>query len=53
MNVDNEGSAGFFNAIVGCMSILPIALPLGIKAYMVFYGNSEVRAIGRDNSWQL
>lgn len=53
VNVDNEGSAGFFNAIVGCMSILPIALPLGIKAYMVFYGNSEVRAIGRDNSWQL
>ena len=53
VNVDNEGSAGFFNIVVGCMSILPIALPLGIKAYMVLYGNSEARAITRDNAWEL
>jgi len=53
VNVDNEGSAGFFNAVVGGMSILPIVLPLGIKAYMVMYGDSEARAIGRDNAWEL
>jgi len=53
VNVDNEGSAGFFNVIVGCMSILQIALPLGIKAYMLLYGSSEARAITRDNAWQL
>jgi hypothetical protein len=53
VNVDNEGSAGFFNAVVGGMSILPIALPLGIKAYMVFSGNGEARAIGRENAWQV
>ena len=51
VNVDNEGSAGFFNAVVGGMSILPIALPLGIKAYLVFYGEREARAIGRDSAW--
>jgi hypothetical protein len=53
VNVDNEGSAGFFNAVVGGMSILPIVLPLGIKAYMVMYSGSEARAIGRDNAWEL
>jgi len=53
VNVDNEGSAGFFNAVVGGMSILPIALPLGIKAYLVIYSNREARAIGRDNAWEL
>jgi hypothetical protein len=51
INVDNEGSAGFFNAIVGGMSILPIALPLGVKAYITLYGNAESRAIGRDAAW--
>ena len=53
VNVDNEGSAGFFNVVVGCMSILPIALPLGIKVYMVCYGSSEARAITRESAWQL
>jgi hypothetical protein len=53
VNVDNEGSASFFNVVVGCMSILPIALPLGIKAYMVFKGSSRERAISRDNAWEL
>ena len=51
VNVDNKGSASFFHAVVGGMSILPIALPLGIKAYMVFYGDREARAIWRDNAW--
>lgn len=52
VNLDNEGSAVFFNAIVGVMSVLPIALPLGIKVWLVVYGDGEARAIQRDNAWE-
>ncbi len=38
VNMDGKGDSGFFSYIVGFMSIVPIALPILIKAYLKFFG---------------
>jgi len=45
INLDGEGDSGVFKGIVGCMSIVPIGLPIFIKLYVRFFGGLEVRAV--------
>lgn len=45
MNLDGQGSAQFFGGIIAAMSILPIALPLVMRAYIQMYGSLEMRML--------
>ena len=48
MNLDGEGDSGFFTGIVGFLSIVPIGLPIFIKAYVRFFGGLEARMMLKD-----
>ncbi len=52
MNLDGEGDSNFFTGIVGFLSILPIALPVGIKVYVKLFGDMEMRMMVKDSEWE-
>jgi hypothetical protein len=41
VNVDNEGSAGFFNGLVGFLCVIPIAMPVLIPIGTLLFGNKD------------
>ena len=40
LNLDNDNSATFFSGIVGVMTVVPVALPFGLQAYIRLGGFS-------------
>ena len=52
VNLDGEGDSGFFTGIVGCMSIVPIGLPIFIKLYVRFFGGLEARMMLKDAEFE-
>jgi hypothetical protein len=52
VNLDGEGDSGFFTGIVGCMSIVPIGLPIFIKLYVRFFGGLEARMMLKDTEFE-
>lgn len=52
VDIDGEGDARFFTGIVGVMSIVPVALPIVIHAYVRFLGSLDARAIAKDSEWE-
>ena len=51
VDLDGQGSARFFGGIVAVMAILPIALPLVMRAYIQMYGSLEMRMLVKDSKW--
>ena len=51
VDVDGQSGSGFFTAIVGALSIVPIALPLFIKVWLKLYGGLEARMAVKDSEW--
>ena len=41
VNVDNEGSAGFFSGLVGFLCIVPVAMPFLIPLGTLLFGNKD------------
>ena len=52
VNLDGEGDSRFFTGIVAVMSIVPVALPVIIHAYVRFLGSLDARAIAKDSEWE-
>ena len=51
VDLDGQGGSGFFSFIVGVLTVVPIALPLILKAYIKLYGGLEARMLAKDSSW--
>ena len=52
MNLDGDSSKAFFSYVVGVLTVLPIAIPLGIRAYVQLGGfgkqSKEMKHVFRD-----
>lgn len=51
VDVDGQAGSGFFSAVVGALSIVPIALPIIIKVWLKLYGGLEARMAVKDAEW--
>ncbi len=49
--MDGQSGSAFFTAVVGALSIVPIALPIVIKVWLKLYGGLEARMAVKDAEW--
>ncbi len=52
VNLDGEGGSRFFGGIVGVLIFVPVALPILLKLYVRFFGDTEMRMLVNDSTWE-
>ncbi len=51
VDVDGSQASSFYSYLVGAMMLIPIVLPLLLRAYVSLFGSLEMRMIFKDSEW--